>query len=170
VGVLAAYKARVTTTPHPIPELDKLASRASADITRALWEAYEIGREDMRRELMALLSPSRNDAPPPGPLYDTNASEPRAKAPPGTVRPAILSMIELSSGVTTEHIIRTTGFKENSVRGTLSTLAKELRIERRGNEWFVKKIKASDGEPTEASKSSDSGLDPLVRETADHDR
>ena len=164
----------MTTTPHPILELDKLASRASADLTRLLREAYEIGREDMRRELMALLSPSRNDAPPLGPVYDTNASDPavpRTKAPPGTVRPAILRLVEQSAGVTTEHIIRTTGFKENSVRGTLSTLAKEDRIERRLNEWFAKKIKAPGGEaPTEASKSSDQGVQPLLREPADHDR
>jgi hypothetical protein len=159
-------------TSQPIPELEKIASRATVDLSRLLREAYEIGREDMRRELMALLSPSRasGDIAPTDPLHDPNAAVARTKAPPGTVKPAILNLVQQSSGVTTEHIIGTTGFKENSVRGTLSTLAKEDRIERRGNEWIAKKIKASDGEPTEASKSSDPGLEPLLRETADHAR
>jgi len=160
---------------QPPSELDKLISRASADIARLLKEAHDIGREEVAKEMMALLSPLRNAAAPIGPLYDTSASEgpvTRTKAPPGTVKPAILALIEQSLGVTTEQIISTTGFKENSVRGTLSTLAKEGRIRRSFNQWFVKTNKAPDGEaPTEASKSSDAGgSQPLFRETADHDR
>jgi hypothetical protein len=161
----------MTTIPKSIPELDKLASQATDYVARLVREAYEMGRQDMRRELMALLSPSRTDEVSTRLHYDTNASEPRTKAPPGTVKPAILALIQQSPGVTTEHVISTTGFKENSVRGTLSTLAKEDRITRSRNKWFVKTIKAPDGDqPTEASKSSDSGSEALFRETADHDR
>jgi hypothetical protein len=159
--------------PHSIPELDKLTSQATDYGARAIRQAYEMGRQDMRRELMALLSPSPNDEAPTRPHYDTNAQDApvlKTKAPPGTVRPGILRLIEESSGVTTEHILSTTGFKENSVRGTLSTLAKEGKIERRLNEWFVKYIKASDGETSETARSSVQGVQPLFRETAVHDR
>ena len=162
--------------PHSIPELDKLTSLATDYVARLLRETYEIGRQDMRRELMALLSPSPNDTAPTrlhysGGPHDQTDEVPKTKAPPGTVRPAIIKMIERSSGVSTEQILTATRFKENSVRGTLSTLAKEGRIERRGGEWFVKNIKAPDGEtPTEASKSSVQGAQPLFRETAGHAR
>jgi hypothetical protein len=50
---------------------------------------------------MALLSPSRanGDIAPTDPLHDPNAGAARTKAPPGTVKPAILNLVEQSSGV-----------------------------------------------------------------------
>ena len=86
-------------TPSLIPQLEKLASTATADITRLLREAYEIGREDMRKELLSLLHPSPRQA-----VTDTPLTVAPAKAPPGTVRPAILNMIEQSSGVSTSKL------------------------------------------------------------------
>jgi Replication protein A C terminal len=162
------------TSPQMIPELEKIASRATVDLARLLREAYELGREHMRRELMALLSPSHDadTIAPVGALPDTNVAIARtsAKAPPGTVRPAILSMIESSNGVQVAEIIRATGFKENSVRGTVSTLAKEGKIYRNLNGWVAKKLEASARLSTEASNGSDSGPHVLSRETAAHDR
>jgi hypothetical protein len=59
------------------------------------------------------------------------------RATPGTVKPALASIIATSSvGVTTETIIARTGFKENSVRGTLHSLRTEGKIEKKGNLWF----------------------------------
>jgi DeoR/GlpR family transcriptional regulator of sugar metabolism len=73
------------------------------------------------------------------------------KAPPGTVRPAIVKMIEQSPGVSTEQILAATGFKENSVRGTLSTLHKEGKITRNAQGYWIKKLEASAEQLAEAS-------------------
>lgn len=123
-----------------IPVLDQLASQGANEVSRLIKAAYEMGREDMRSELMALLSPSRES----GNFERSDqviVEGTVAKARPGTVRPAILDLINHANGLQTEQIIRTTGFKQNSVRGTISTLAKEGKIERRENGW-VKKIGA----------------------------
>jgi hypothetical protein len=50
---------------------------------------------------MALLSPSRanGDIAPTDPLHDPNAGAARTKGPPRTVKPAILNLVEQSSGV-----------------------------------------------------------------------
>jgi hypothetical protein len=138
------------TSPLP-PSLENIGSQATADMARLLVQAYMIGREDMRRELMVLLAPKGEKPAPPFP--DTNIAVASApiKAPPGTVKPAILRMVETSPGLLTEQIISATGFKENSVRGTLSTLLKQGKIERNGAYW-VKKADASSAETEEASK------------------
>jgi hypothetical protein len=132
-------------SPSPIPALEEIASRMSSDFVSALAMAYAIGRADMKRELMALLSPLGAGADSPSTPRHSSASiaRPSAKAPPGTVKPAILRMLD-DSALSTEQIIRITGFKENSVRGTLSTLLKAGEIERNGGYW---KKKAPISEP-----------------------
>jgi hypothetical protein len=163
----------MTTSPQVIPGLNRLSAQATADIESIIRKVYEMGREDMRRELMALLSPASGDAVAVvGEVHVPNIANARTstKAPPGTVRPAILKMIEGSSGVSTEQILDATGFKENSVRGTLSTLAKEGRIERHLKTWIAKRFEGVAEELVTPSKSSESGSDALLRETADHDR
>jgi hypothetical protein len=100
----------------------------------------------MKRELMALLSPSDTKAPDSSPSPNASVSRSPAKAAPGTVKPGILRILE-ESPLSTEQIIKLTGFKENSVRGTLSTLLKAGEIERDGSLW---KKKASISEPMEA--------------------
>jgi hypothetical protein len=132
----------MTIAPQVIPALNNLSARATADIESLVRKAYEMGREDMRRELMALLSPSARGGveatTPTSYGYDAAVATAPAKAPPGTVRPAILKMIETSPGVSTEQILTATGFKENSVRGTLSTLHKERKIARNAEgQWIV---------------------------------
>jgi hypothetical protein len=156
-----------------IPQLEKISSGAAADIARLIREAYDLGRGDMRRELMALLSPASGDTVSVvGEVHVPNIATARAstKAPPGTVRPAILKMIEQSPGVSTEQILAATGFKENSVRGTLSTLVKEGRIERHLKTWMAKRFEGVANSSATPSKNSDSGPHVLFRETADHDR
>jgi|ERR1700677_3369409 hypothetical protein len=130
----------MTTSPQVIPGLNSLSAQATADIESLIRKVYEMGREDMRRELMALLSPSSGDAVAVvEEVHVTNITNARTstKAPPGTVRPAIIKMIEGSSGVSTEQILAATGFKENSVRGTLSTLHKEQKIARNADGHWV---------------------------------
>ena len=117
-----------------------------------------MGREDMRKELLTLLHPSirQTDTDVPPTVAPT-------KAPPGTVRPAILNMIEQSSGVSTEQIMTATGFKENSVRGTLSTLHKERKIARNAEGQWIAPIKtAADQSMEEAS----SRLGPMSKASA----
>jgi hypothetical protein len=130
------------TTQHPTWGLEKLEAKATADIGIRLKEAYDLGRSDMRCELMTLLSipqDSGDAIPKGGPLGAVVRTA--AKAPPGTVRPAILAMIEASEGLLTEQILKATGFKENSVRGTLSNLQKQGEIERSAGRWIRKKSK-----------------------------
>jgi hypothetical protein len=145
----------MTSAPQVIPALDTLTVRAAADIAPLLKEAYEMGREDMRRELMALLSPSSDTVSLHGSV--TAMARTSTKAPPGTVRPAILRMIAESSGVSTDQILVATGFKENSVRGTLSTLAKEGKIKRDLTGWITTNYDALIEEPVRESKSSEPG-------------
>src|SRR5208283_4850960 len=97
-----------------IPALENLASRGKDDIARLLDQAYQLGRADMKRELMQLLSPigGESDIASAG-LPDAGAwARTSEKAPPGTVKPAILSLVHGSSGLLTEEIIAQTGFKE----------------------------------------------------------
>jgi hypothetical protein len=141
-------------TPSLIPQLDKLAVRATADIASLIRDAYEMGREDMRRELVALLSPASGDAVAlVGEVHVPNIASARTstKAPPGTVRPAILKMIEQSPSVSTEQILAATGFKENSVRGTLSTLHKEGKIKRNAQGCWIRILETPAEQLAEAS-------------------
>jgi hypothetical protein len=141
-------------SPRLIPDLEKIASRATADIARLLREAYELGRGDMRRELMALLSPaSGNTVATVGEVHVATIASVRTstKAPPGTVRPAIFKMIEESSGVSTDQILTATCFKENSVRGTLSTLHKEGKIARNAQGYWIRILEAPAEQLAEAS-------------------
>jgi hypothetical protein len=137
-----------------IPHLEKISSTATAEIARLVREAYELGREDMRRELVALLSPASGDAVTlVGEVHVPNIASARTstKAPPGTVRPAILKMIEQSPSVSTEQILVATGFKENSVRGTLSTLHKEGKIKRNAQGCWIRILEAPAEQLAEAS-------------------
>jgi hypothetical protein len=147
----------MTIAPQVIPGLAKLADSAAANTASLMREAYEMGREDMRRELMALLSPSRAIDPARTTVVLDTAVLAQTKAPPGTVRPAILRMIEQSPGVSTDRILVATGFKENSVRGTLSTLAKEGKIKRDLRGWITTNYDALIEEAVMASKSSEPG-------------
>ncbi len=135
----------MTITPQVIPALDKLTVRATADMASLIRDAYEMGREDMRRELVALLSPSAREGVETTTIaygYDAAVARAPAKAPPGTVRPAIVKMIEESSGVSTDQILTATGFKENSVRGTLSTLHKEGKIARNQEGHWISRLRS----------------------------
>ena len=61
-----------------------------------------------------------------------------ARVAPGTVKPGIVNVIRRSGGgMTTEEIIAATGFKPNSVRGTLSALKSGQAIDKSGNRWIL---------------------------------
>lgn len=58
------------------------------------------------------------------------------RATPGTVKPTIEKIVRESSGVTMQEIVEKTGFKFNSVRGTLYTLKSEGVVDKWGEQWF----------------------------------
>jgi hypothetical protein len=137
----------------PDSPIENILSRATQDIRKLLIEAYEAGRarerEDIKRELTTFLS--RGDTAQitgtVGPASDTEG-----RAPIGTVKPGIKALIENASyGITASEIIEKTGFKENSVRGTLSALRADGIAERRGDLWFLSQRK---GPPALASEPS----------------
>jgi hypothetical protein len=113
-----------------------------------------IPRDRRHSELMALLSPaSGNTVATVGEVHVATIASVRTstKAPPGTVRPAIFKMIEESSGVSTDQILTATCFKENSVRGTLSTLHKEGKIARNAQGYWIRILEAPAEQLAEAS-------------------
>jgi hypothetical protein len=119
--------------------IENILSRTAQELRKLIDEAYEAGRVDMKRELAAFLADGNT------PLIKRTvslaaSSEVRAQA--GTVKPAIKALIEnANNGIPASDIIEKTGFKENSVRGTLSALKTEGFAERRGELWFPSRKK-----------------------------
>jgi hypothetical protein len=167
--------------------LDTIFSRAAGDIRKLLQEAFEAGRasarDEIQRDILSYLStptllgsiatahPFDEIAPVgPTPELDKAVQNVLARAASGTVKPTIKALIEdAKDGILTSDIIAKTKFKENSVRGTLSTLKTEGFAERRGELWFraPKKNEAA-GSPSEsrpaASKAAlESALTRSVR-------
>lgn len=58
------------------------------------------------------------------------------RASPGSVKPTIAKLVADRPGLTTRELEQITGFKLNSIRGTLWTLQNEKVIERRGEQVF----------------------------------
>ncbi|SFK39341.1 hypothetical protein [Methylocapsa palsarum] len=137
--------------------IDQIIPRETEHLRSLLEAAFEAGRaaerEAMKRQLLAVLSPSElnienvpmaqtglDTVSQRGPLADEHiaATHAETRAQPGTVKPVIKGLIETAkNGILTSTIIERTGFKENSVRGTLSALKSEGFAERRGDLWFV---------------------------------
>jgi hypothetical protein len=117
--------------------IDNLLSRVTQDVRKLLEEAYEAGRDDMRKDLDEFLKrsePTNGQAVANVPMHDAAI---RARA--GTVKPAIKILIgNAAGGITASEIVARTGFKENSVRGTLAALRSENFAERRGELWIQK--------------------------------
>ena len=124
--------------------IENILSRATQDLHKLLDEAYEAGRakerEEIRRQLATYLGPSEA----PSGIIPRNVATAMvtanilARAHPGTVKPVIESLIKnATNGITASEIIEKTGFKENSVRGTLSALKTDGFAERRGELWFL---------------------------------
>ena len=119
-------------------------------IEEAVNKSYDDGKSVGDREAAARIkarltdllgSAAASDAPVKSSLTvsDENrqASTEDERATPGTVKPAILKAIqEAPDGMTTREIADKTGFKYNSVRGTVWTLQKERAIVKAdGSRW-----------------------------------
>lgn len=128
--------------------LESIISEAAESQQAAIREAFEAGRaigqqaaDDLREKLAELLSVNqtgRTAHPDPvEPAPKTKAETPKKRAPTGSVKPAIVKVIaESPKGVTADEIVGLTGFKPNSVRGTLWTLNNEGTIVKRQGRWF----------------------------------
>lgn len=124
------------------------ADPAIKSILRSIYlDGYEAGREagkkeavdELRSKLSGLLDPLPAANEPDTDEADETSMESDGRASPGTVKPAILELIKAHpEGLTTREIAKKTGFKFNSVRGTVWWLAsKDNAIERRGQKWFA---------------------------------
>jgi hypothetical protein len=132
--------------------IEYLLSRGAHSVRKLLEEAYEAGRakerEDMKRELTTFLSRG-NEAQPTVARPAVNSN---GRATSGTVKPAIKELIEKApNGIRASDIIERTGFKDNSVRGTLAALRAEGFAERHGELWVLSQRK---GQPALASEPS----------------
>lgn len=145
----------------PNNPIDTILARATGDIRKLLEEAFEAGRVAARDEIQRGISAylSLGTKPMPSLLGScaesptiTATEQTAERAPMGTVKPAIKELIENADrGITASEIIEKTGFKENSVRGTLSALKTDGFAERRGELWFLSK---HEGPPALASEPS----------------
>lgn len=142
--------------------MDEVQEELRQTVNRLLAETYHIGRSDgeavarkeageLRAKMLELLGGAyeqqritteaeakvEQESAPTG-----GEQQPRAsRVAPGTVKPELIRRIENSlEGVTTEALIDETGFKPNSVRGTLSTLhITDKVITKLGNKWISRK-------------------------------
>jgi len=126
-------------------EIETILSDATAALRSLLEEAFKVGKAEGRREaaeefkskIAAVLggepAPSLASAPP----VATPATE-EGRATPGTVKPTIMRLIaEAPNGLTTQELTERTGFKHNSIRGTLWTLKHEGAVLREDNRWVA---------------------------------
>lgn len=141
-------------------DIQKMISDAADALRPLIEEAFAAGKDEGRREaadefkakIGAILGEESAPSKPSTPSV-TGAPDEEARAPSGTVKPAVLRLIrESQGGITTTEITRLTGFKHNSIRGTLWGLQKEGKITKRGNRWVGHT--ASDAEPEQRPASS----------------
>jgi hypothetical protein len=153
-------------------QIGDILSEGRASIEALLREAFAAGRAEAAAEMRAKMADMINsvtDIPMTGGASSSyiNArfnpnigfSPPvtvERRASPGTVKPEILRLIREASagGISTDELIAATGFKPNSVRGTVSTLRIEHAIERVGDRWV-----AVNWVPTTSSEDAPGGPD-----------
>ncbi|MDR3449417.1 MAG: hypothetical protein P4M15_06685 [Alphaproteobacteria bacterium] len=131
--------------------IQEILSGGSAVLEAMLREAFEAGKAEaaaeMRAKMAAMIDSvagavaANVSAIPPYPPTVTMTSAipyPEPRAAPGTVKPTILRLIEESVffGMSTDELIAKTGFKPNSVRGTVSALQSDNAIYKEGDRWF----------------------------------
>lgn len=109
---------------------------------------YEAGyRDAMSRVLAKIQEVASADSAGASETVAPDASdsgEAEGRATPGTVKPAIEKLVLESSGLTMQEIVERTGFKYNSVRGTLYTLKSEGIVDKWGEQWFPAKKEGPD--------------------------
>jgi len=155
--------------------LNSIISAANEALRPLLEEAFEAGRalgrheatDEMKVRLASVLSgdhviPKRSligGAGQTEPSPREAAPEEEGRAAPGTVKPRILKLIQdTPAGLATREITNRTGFKHNSVRGTLWTLKREGSIIERDGRWVVNPTNGlSNGEDNDHTHSTLNG-------------
>jgi hypothetical protein len=122
--------------------LDSIIAASAEALRPLLREAFEAGRAeasaDLKAKIADLLSVGQStpsSIPSPGraaPVYSNG------RAAQGSIKPMIAKIIVESTtdGLTPGEITHRTGFKPNTVRGTIWTLGQEGAIVKRGNRWY----------------------------------
>ncbi|MBS3648552.1 hypothetical protein KEU06_07910 [Pseudaminobacter sp. 19-2017] len=138
-------------------KLDQLNSDMAAMMRLALDDAYEAGfaagKESARAELLTKLNAVLSSDEPVSASFTPSSTDVRNaevatdngsvevdRAAPGTVKPAVLKLIQDNPrGLTRRQIIEMTGFKHNSVRGTLWQLnTQEDAVVNYDGKWYPK--------------------------------
>jgi hypothetical protein len=122
-----------------------LANSTSKPISDAILRAYERGLSDGRRfaseQFKQLIAKVAADSPaPPSETASPNAQplEPTARAPRGSVEPAIIDALrDAPQGKTPSEIAAEKGMPENSVRGKLNKLRSEQRVHKVRGHWYI---------------------------------
>ncbi len=119
---------------------------ASGAVKAAVDAAYEAGRAEGRREALAELQThlglfwkdaAENPAKPES-SFTVGVALGQARATPGSVKPMVERMLlDAENGLTPVEIAERTGFKYNSVRGTLWALGKEGFAISQSGRWFA---------------------------------
>jgi hypothetical protein len=139
-----------------------IVAKSTDALRPLLQEAFEAGRSvgrdeasaDLKGKIASLLS---GDRPSLHAIEDADPVAPAnvARAASGSVKPRIAKLIQdAKDGLTTQDIGRITGFKHNSIRGTLWGLGKDGVAENRGGRWFPKNSGAVEGLPLQPPNES----------------
>jgi len=147
-------------------ELDHLLENAMAEVAKAMHAAFNAGKEsglqEARTELAEKLSsmigsiashkPERSLISSAGERPPTDRPS-QKRAPQGSIKPALLRALEpYPLGLPASDIVASTGFKENTVRGTLRQLLAEGKVLKRNNFWLI--AKKDEGSPAFAGEPS----------------
>jgi hypothetical protein len=127
----------------------KLASRvseATSSFTQLLDEAYSqgfndglaAGKQETGDQLLKFIASMNTDHIPAIIRNEPPSSDEGERVPPGTVKPTVLQTIQqFPDGISIRDIEKLTGFKHNSIRGTVWLLQKEGSVQKgEGNLWI----------------------------------
>lgn len=122
-------------------DITQIFDRAASTIRAMLFDAYEAGRQIGRKEAAAEFKAKIADFLEQEPkakhvvvsVTGVSAEAQTSRAAPGSVKPAIMKLVQDSGGMSLRDIEQATGFKYNSVRGTLWQLQQEDKIVKDGD-------------------------------------
>jgi len=135
--------------------LDSIIAASANALQPLIQEAFEAGRnagraeaDDLRAKMAALISVGQSSPPAVAVSRGVTTVASDERATQGSVKPKIAKLIADSgtSGLTPGEITHITGFKANTVRGTIWTLGREGSIVKRGSRWYPRPVPDDDDE------------------------
>jgi hypothetical protein len=119
---------------------DALEKADKAGYERGYADGIREAREELaavKKQLFAIAGALASE-PPPKPLNEIPPAPPLARAPRGSVAPAVLDVLRSSErGVSPREVADKANIPENSARGSLNKLSQEGKVEKRGQLWFL---------------------------------